>query len=270
MAKQTSQLFHQQDFRPLKYLGQHFLRQKAVLTKIIAAASLKKSDLVIEIGPGLGVLTERLAQNAGRVFAIEKDSRLIPLLKEKFVQTGNVNIFEGDALKIKNWKAKTKNVPYKVVANLPYYAATRLIRQFLESPWPPKLMVVMLQKEVAQRICSQPPQMKLLAAAIRFYADAKIIASVPKTAFWPRPKIDSAVIKLETQSAKRKIDEKLFFKIVKAGFSQPRKTILNNLASKLGISKKEAEAWLSAQGISLGKRPGELSFENWLSLARSR
>jgi 16S rRNA (adenine1518-N6/adenine1519-N6)-dimethyltransferase len=281
MTKQVSQLSHQRDFRPsastagrafkpLKRLGQHFLRQKSVLTKIIEAASLRKSDLVVEIGPGLGVLTKELAAKAGQVIAIEKDSRLIPLLKEKFAKTSNVKIIEGDARRLLD----ARRLPlatrrYKVVANLPYYAATHIIRQFLESPCPPKLMVVMLQKEVAQRICSQPPHMNLLAVAIRFYAKAEIIVSVPKTAFWPAPKVDSAIIKLKTQSAKRKIDEKLFFKIIKAGFSQPRKTLLNNLSAKLVFPKSEVEKKLTAVGINPKARPSELSLKHWLFLSKA-
>ncbi len=284
MIKQASQLSYPQDFKPLKRLGQHFLRQKSVLTKIIEAADLKKSDLVVEIGPGLGVLTKKLAQKAGRVVAIEKDPRLIPCLREKFKDNKNVDIIQGDIrervssilylvsgmrnrLPSSNTKYKIQDTKYKVVANLPYYAATHIIRQFLESLCPPKLMVVMLQKEVARRMTAQPPRMNLLAVAIRFYAKTKIISYVPKTAFWPRPKVDSAIIKLKTQNAKRKIDEKLFFEIARAGFSQPRKTLSNNLSAKLVFPKSEVEKQLFAARINPKARPGELSLKNWLSLA---
>lgn len=309
MTKQVSQLSHQQDFRPhtssagrafrpLKRLGQHFLRQKSVLAKIIEAADLKKSDLVVEIGPGLGVLTEKLAQKAGRVIAIEKDSRLIPLLNKRFKNVKNIKIVERDILDILKNKRRQKleagissnfylpTSNFKVVANLPYYAATHIIRQFLESPCPPKLMVVMLQKEVAQRIAAKPPQMTrstdsgssragrgmtLLGISVQFYAKAEIVASVPKTAFWPAPKVDSAILRIAPliYADKRLNYADRFFEIAKAGFSQPRKTLLNNLSAKLNLSKNEVEKQLTAAGINLKARPGELSLKNWFFLAKT-
>ena len=264
MKKSSSQGLNPQIVKPKKQLGQHWLKQKSVLNKIINAADLKKSDLIIEIGPGLGILTKELAKKAGKVIAIEKDLALIPILKNNLQGLENIEIISGDALRIDLNDFKN----YKVVANLPYYAATAIIRKFLESKIKPKLMVLMLQKEVAQRICPKP-KMNLLAISVQFYANAKIIDYVSKNAFWPKPKVDSAIIKITprqlpktsgrlffvmSQNQGEKLpplsygrekgiqitrtnncflnerNKRLFFKIVKAGFSQPRKQLLNNLS----------------------------------------
>ncbi len=252
-------------FRPKKQLGQHWLRQKSVLNKIIEAGELKKKDLVIEIGPGLGVLTAELAQKLEQVIAIEKDLSLIPILKTNLREFKNVEIIGGDALKadFENFKG------YKVIANLPYYAATPIIRKFLELENKPKLMVLMVQKEVAKRICSQPPDMTLLAVSVQIYAKAQIIGYVSKNAFWPKPKIDSAIIKLEPRNPELKFNKILFFKIVKAGFSQPRKQLANNLASRLKLSKEETKNWLLKNKLRPDTRAESLSLENWLALVEA-
>ncbi|MDP3093852.1 MAG: 16S rRNA (adenine(1518)-N(6)/adenine(1519)-N(6))-dimethyltransferase RsmA [bacterium] len=343
MRKPPSQISHPQVLqlytseagrvlKPKKHLGQHFLRQKSVLNKIIEAADLKTGDLVLEIGPGLGVLTEKLAQKAGRVVTIEKDPRLIPLLKEKFKDNRNVEIVEGDARELvssieylvssmKNIRSpsntrynpstssglsrvksrdKIPDTKYKVVANLPYYAATHIIRCLLELPCPPELMVLMVQKEVAQRICPSTgsgrgakPKMNLLAISVQFYAEAKIISYVSKNAFWPKPKVDSAIIKITPQKwQKQSVQEshgrekgiqitrtnncflneknkRLFFKIVKAGFSQPRKQLVNNLASGLGLPKSQIKNWLLGNKLEPNARAESLSLENWLALTKT-
>ncbi|MDP2930652.1 MAG: 16S rRNA (adenine(1518)-N(6)/adenine(1519)-N(6))-dimethyltransferase RsmA [bacterium] len=282
MKKQASQTGFPQDFRPKKQLGQHFLRQKSVLNKIIAAAELEKTDLVLEIGPGEGVLTEALAITARRVVAVEKDHRLIPILKKKFEDIKNVKIVEGDILQLlKTRRLKLEARRYKLVANLPYYAATHIIRLFLESTRPPKLMVLMVQKEVAQRMCpAKPsvkaagrgakPKMSLLAISVQFYAEPKIINYVSKNAFWPKPKVDSAILRIAPlmDADKRRIDADTFFKIAKAGFSQPRKQLLNNFATGLKLSKKEVAAWLEKNNISPSQRAQNLSLDDWLKLTK--
>jgi len=279
MAKHYGQDNNPQVFKPEKRLGQHFLRRKWVLNRVIKAACLKKTDLVVEIGPGTGVLTRELAKKASKVIAIEKDWRLIPVLKDKFKDAKNVEIVQGDARKLVSSIYKIQDTKYKVVANLPYYAATHIIRQFLESNYPPQLMVVMVQKEVAKRICVYPPkpwqrrakpEMNLLATCIQFYAEPKIITYVPKTAFWPKPKIESAILKLKTKNYKLKtnIDAGMFFKIVKTGFSHPRKQIINNLSHGLKLSRAETESWLSRANISPSQRPQSLTLNNWLALTK--
>jgi len=250
-------------FQPQKRLGQHFLFKKSVLHKIVQAAKLNKNDWVWEIGPGQGSLTLELAKAAGKVLAIEKDYRLIPVLQDRLKGFKNINIVQGDARKI-----KPPQKPYKVVANLPYYVATHLVRCFLEAKRPPTTMVLLVQKEVGQRICSQPPRMNLLAVAVQFYAQAEIIGRVPKAAFWPKPKVDGAVIRLKAKK-KTQADKKLFFKIVRAGFSQPRKQLLNNLSQGLKLPKGKTKNWVCQNNINPEKRPQTISLNNWLKLTET-
>jgi len=191
-----------------KSLGQNFLINKGVLDKVVNSAELDKNDIVLEIGPGKGILTNKLAEKAGRVIAIEKDHRLIESLKEMFLTKSvygepvesaiaeNVEIVEGDILKFDISRFKFKDSGYKIVANIPYYITSNLLRTIFEK-WPtPKLIVVMVQKEVAQRIMAKPPHMNLLALSIQFYAEPKIISYVSKGSFRPQPKVDSAIVKL--------------------------------------------------------------------------
>lgn len=206
---------------PLKRLGQNFLISKGVLEKIIQAAGLNKEEVVLEIGPGLSTLTQELARRAKKVIAVEKDRKFVEILKETLKDYKNVQIIEGDILKfdISNWVPpfkkggvggilpnKDKSTPallykrrglkYKLVANLPYNIASAVIRKFLEAENKPKEMLLMVQKEVAQRICASPPNMSLLAVSVQFYAQPKIIDYVSKGSFWPPPKVDSAILKI--------------------------------------------------------------------------
>src|SRR3989344_3180155 len=182
-----------------KYLGQHFLKNKKILEEMARAAELSKKDIVLEVGPGRGTLTEILAARAKKVIAVEKDRDLIPVLREKFRDYKNAEIIEGDIL------AKAVKPPlggltaksYKIVANIPYYITSRFLRIFLSnSKVRPKLMVLMLQKEVAERICAKPPRMSLLALSVQLYAKPEIIRRVSKGQFSPPPKVDSAIIKI--------------------------------------------------------------------------
>lgn len=224
------------DTRASKRLGQNFLIDKNILRKIIESADIKPTYTIIEVGPGIGTLTQALAEKSGRVIAVEKDEKMIKILKETLKDYKNVEIIHGDILK--TTKLQISN--YKVVANIPYYLTSPLIRKFLERPngYPesPESMVLMLQKEVAQRICAKPPNMSILAVSAQFYANAKIISYVSKNCFLPAPKVDSAVIKIIPHN-KYNMPADLFFKIVKAGFSHPRKQLLNNLAAGLKLDK---------------------------------
>lgn len=288
MIKPVSQIRDEALFLPKKSLGQHFLRSKEVLEQILRAAQVEKSDWVLEIGPGDGILTRELARRAGRVLAVEKDARLISILQSNLREFDNVEIVQGDILKlvssieylvssVKNTKYKIPDTRYKVVANLPYYAAVAIIRRLLESPQPPHLMILMVQKEVGQRICpstssgrvARPPKMSLLGNCIQFYAQAEIVTFVDKTSFWPQPKVDSAVIKLTAKDPDPQINYELFFKILKAGFSQPRKQLVNNLSSGLGLDKNEVSAWLKNNGLTPEQRAQTLSLKNWLALAQT-
>ncbi len=278
--------------KPSKRLGQNFLASEKKVKEIVEAADIKPDDIVIEIGPGIGNLTQELAKKAKKVIAIEKDGDMAKVLKETLKDYKNIEIIQADILKInmaRTFHAITAgnvlviiNGKYKVVANLPFYIATAIIRKFLEAENPPELMVLTVQKEVGQRICASPPNMSLLAISVQFYAETKIISYIPKKLFWPSPKVDSAIIKIRPRinadfkridADTKKIDRDLFFKIVKAGFSQPRKQLANNLAKNLDLSpqlnKKQIEEWLLKNNIKPSQRAETLTLENWLSLAKS-
>ncbi|MDO8663215.1 MAG: 16S rRNA (adenine(1518)-N(6)/adenine(1519)-N(6))-dimethyltransferase RsmA, partial [Candidatus Wildermuthbacteria bacterium] len=246
---------------------QHFLIAQAVLRKVIEAADLRPDDIVLEIGPGIGTLTQELAQRVKRVIAIEKDPKMIDILKETLKDFKNIEVAQGD---IRNLKLEIRN--YKVVANLPYYITSPVIRKFLENPEArPLTMVLMVQKEVAQRICAKPPDMTLLAVSVQFYAEPKIIDYVSKKSFWPAPKVDSAIIKIiphKSASAIR-VNPLLFFKIVKAGFSQPRKQLANNLSKIFKTDRDRIQNWLLANSIQPTQRAETLSMEDWIKLTKS-
>ena len=257
-------MLKKQGVRPLKRLGQNFLINKGVLKIIIEAASLSPEDTVLEIGPGTGVLTLALVERVKKVIAVEKDIRMIKVLKEALKNFKNVEIIQGDILKV---NLRVKN--YKVVGNLPFYLTAHLIRKFLEMrDAKPQSMVLVVQKEVAQRICSKPPRMNLLAVSVQFYAEPKIISYVSKKCFWPQPEVDAAIIKI-TPTAPLTGERDLFFKIVKAGFTQPRKQLINNLSKGLKMGKEEIRACLGKNKISPTQRAETLKIEDWLKLTKN-
>ncbi len=263
-VKNLARAYH---FWPSKRLGQNFLISKSVLGKIIETANLSKDDIILEIGPGIGNLTRELAKRVKKVIAIEKDPKMIEILRRRLENFKNVKVIKGDILKVKNWRLEIGN--FKVVANIPYYLTSPLIRKFLETKKQPKEMVLMVQKEVGQRICSKPPKMNLLAISVQFYAKPKIVSYVSKKSFWPEPKVDSAIIKISNLKLQiAKVDKHLFFKIVKAGFSQPRKQLVNNLSKELKIDKKGVKNWLLKNGVEPTQRAETLSVENWISLTK--
>jgi len=271
---------------PKKRFGQNFLIDKRVLRKIITAANLKEKDVILEIGAGIGNLTQELAKKAkparqsagasrrlagGKVIAIEKDEKMVEILKETVGDFKNVKIIQADILKVKNGSmAKWLNgSKYKVVANLPYYIVSPVIHKFLESKNPPKEMILMAQKEVAQRVCAKPPDMNLLAVSVQFYSRPEIISFVPKKSFWPQPKVDSAILRITQIHTDTKTDPHRFFQIVKAGFSQPRKQLINNLHSKLSLNRGEIKQWLKSCGINPSLRAEALDIKAWKSLAKN-
>ena len=269
--KNIKELLARYEARPSKGLGQNFLIDKNILNKIVEAANIKDTDTILEVGPGLGVLTKELAKKAEKVIAIEKDQTMIEVLKETLKDFTNVEVFNEDILQL---NPTTKNFAsiYKIVANIPYYLTSPLIRKFLELEVQPQEMVLMLQKEVAQRICAKPPKMSLLAVSVQFYAEAKIVFNVSKSCFWPAPKVDSAIIKIIPFGAAQgrpKISADLFFKVVKAGFSQPRKQLTGNLSKNLEISKEKTADWLLKNNIEPQRRAETLSIEEWINLAKS-
>ena len=246
--------------KPNKKLGQNFLIDKSVLEKIIAAANLFKKDIVLEIGPGLGILTIELAKRVKQVIAVEKDKTLCQRLKDILEAEGinNVKMINKDVLQISNFQFLISN--YKIIANLPYYITSPVIRKFLEIKHRPKLMILMVQKEVAQRIVAKPPKMNILSVAVQFYAKSEIVAYVNKKSFWPQPKVDSAIIKIIPRKSallSASFRDK-FFELVKAGFSSKRKMLKNNLKIEKSMLKK--------LGINPQARAENLSIKEWLKL----
>lgn len=259
-------------------LGQHFLINKNKLRKIVEALDLKAGDLVIEIGPGHGELTKEIIarlQNCKikKLIAIEKDEKLAKVLRNKVSDFGlkNLEIIEGDALKIVpqltiNHKLKTKN--YKLAGNIPYYITGHLFRIIGELKNKPSLIVFTVQKEVAERVCAEPPKMNLLAASVQFWAEPKIIGSVSKKDFRPAPKVDSAIIKLETRDKRQDLNDKKYYQIIKILFKQPRKTILNNLISGFKNKKREEITdKLTELKINPQDRPQNLKIEQICQLS---
>jgi 16S rRNA (adenine1518-N6/adenine1519-N6)-dimethyltransferase len=257
--------------RPKKGLGQNFLVDPAYRARIVAAADLTPDDVVLEVGPGPGVLTELLGQQASRVVAVELDDRLIPFLRQRFVGQPHVSIVHGDILET-NPAQLVEGSPYKVVANLPYYITSAVIRHLLESVPAPDALVLTVQREVAERMVAQPPDMSLLALGTQFYSTGKIVARIPPGAFYPVPKVESAVVRLDRRAEPiaRDITADRFFEVARAGFSQPRKQLRNSLAAGVGIAPAEVEAWLGRAGIDPKRRAETLTLGEWAELARTR
>lgn len=255
-----------------KSLGQNFLINESVLPTIIKAAQIKPGDIVIEVGPGYGVLTEALLNAGAKVFAIEKDFDLIANLTKKFGSNKNLKIVHQDAL----WFDETTLPKYKVVANLPFNVASPLIRKFLESTNQPELMVLMIQKEVAEKIIANPGNSErgVLTLSVEFYGNAEIIAEVSKNSFQPQPKVDAAIIKIEPYQRHlsgegRKVESKLFFRIVKAGFSAKRQQVHNSLAATLRLSKYQVQDMLTRSSINPQKRAEDLTLDDWINLSKT-
>ena len=264
---QIKELLKKHDAYPKKQFGQNFLFDQNSVKKMIEAAQIGPDDIAVEVGPGVGNLTQELAKDAKEVIAIENDRSMLAILNDLFGGTPNVKIIDADILKFdENLLPKD----YKVVANLPFYLAAPAIRKFLESPNPPRSLALIVQKEVAQRIAAQPPQMSLLAVSVQFYAQAKIISYIKKDGFWPSPKVDSAIIDIVLRKViydKQFVE--IFFKVVRAGFSHPRKQLANNLSTELGMDRGQAEKLLEQNGIKPTARAETLTVEAWNNLARS-
>ncbi len=278
----VKELLEKYNTKPEKYLGQHFILSKQALASMVATAEIKKNDIIVEIGSGLGTLTQELAKTGAKTITIEKDPLMIRISKETLANHKNVKIIQADARQVSiseinasggKMCKRTGKDGHKIVANLPYNAATFLIRQWLESKNPPQIMVLMIQKEVARRIVAKPPYSNLLAISVQFYADAKIIDYIRKESFWPKPKVDAAIIKivpknLPAQAGKpSQKTRRAFFEVVKAGFSQPRKQLTGNLSKKLNIPKEKIISIFKDLGIPEKIRAENLSLEQWQNVA---
>ena len=268
LLAETRRRLRQSELRARKGLGQHFLVDGGVLEAIISAAELKPDDVVVEVGPGLGILTKELAQRAGGVVAIELDDKLAALLKKSLASFNNVTVVNGDVLKIE-LASLLEGRDYKVVANLPYYITSPVLRHFLEAEARPKAMVVMVQKEVAEAIAAGPGDMSLLSVSVQFYGKPEIITIVPPESFYPAPEVSSAILKIDVYpQPKVDVDEKGFFETVRAGFAAPRKQLANSLAQGLGREKGEVLPFLQKAKIDPSRRAETLSIEEWATLWR--
>lgn len=252
--------------RPKKTLGQYFLTDRKVLHALIDASDVSQSDIIVEIGPGLGTLTRELAQRASQVIAIEVDKELVSTLKMN--EFPNINVVADDARTVDVCKLTNTYCTYKLIGNLPYYAASHILRHFLESPCKPAVAVVTVQKEVAQQMTAQPNDMSLLSIATQFYGHPRIVRTVQPTAFYPRPKVTSAIVQIRVHQSPLLEERHVsgFFRIVRAGFSTPRKQLRNSLANGLSISTKDAAEVLVETDIDMRRRAETISIEEWIKL----
>ncbi|TSC75828.1 MAG: 16S rRNA (adenine1518-N6/adenine1519-N6)-dimethyltransferase [Parcubacteria group bacterium Gr01-1014_33] len=278
---------------PKKSLGQHLLRCEWVISALIHVAEITKKDTILEVGPGTGILTRALAKHAKKVIAVEKDAAFIDTLRAGIPQ--NTEIIQGDILRLLPNLLSSYNLQpnsYKLVSNIPYYLTSRLLRLLLAGDTKPETIVFTIQKEVAQRITVKPPQMNLLALSVQSFGTPEIIKDIPAACFSPKPKVDSAIIKISRISDKffteNKIDQKLFFNVVKRAFSQKRKLLSNSLASLahphtyplrrrlseaspigVGASTQTIKTLFSSLGFSPNARPEEMSLAQWVRIVKA-
>jgi 16S rRNA (adenine1518-N6/adenine1519-N6)-dimethyltransferase len=276
-------LLRQWELTPHKELGQNFLIDRRVLGQILAAAEISAADTVLEIGPGLGTLTQALAEQAQRVVAVELDHQLVALLHDRLQAFPNVRVVVGDilALPISELLATDQasgpagrdaggaaGHAYKVVANIPYNITSAVLRHLLEARTRPKLIVLMVQKEVAQRITAKPGDMSLLSVSVQFYGRPRLIHRVPARAFYPVPKVDSAIIRIDPHPQLPLESEEVepFFHVVRAGFGQRRKQLRNSLLHGLGLSVECIAGALAQAGVDGERRAQTLGIGEWVTL----
>ena len=269
-----AQLRAKHDFRHSKSLGQNFLSDKNIIDAIIEGSEIGAEDLVIEIGPGMGVLTAAAAECASRVVAVEIDRHLIPILTETLENYDNVEIINADVMKtdlsevVEKYRTSGK---VRIIGNLPYYITTPIVMKLLEERVPADSITIMMQKEVADRIKASPGSKTYgaLSVAVGFYCTVRHIANAPKEVFVPRPKVDSTVIRLDVRQERpvELVDEKLFFETIKKGFGQRRKTLLNSLTGIRGMPKESIAAVLADCGIDFRRRAETLSMSEFADLA---
>lgn len=276
--KYTIEILQKYDFVFQKRFGQNFLIDTHVLDKIISASGITKEDFVLEIGPGIGTMTQYLAEAAREVTAVEIDDALIPILRDTLKEWNNVTVIHGDILKTDIRKLaleKNGGKPIKVVANLPYYITTPIIMGLFENQVPIDSITIMVQKEVAERMQVGPgtKDYGALSLAVQYYAKPEIVANVPPNCFMPRPKVGSAVIRLtrHEDSPVHVADEKLMFRLIRASFNQRRKTLVNGLknSSELNFSKEEIEKALEKCGFPLNIRGEALTLEQFAELTNA-
>ncbi|WP_343410127.1 16S rRNA (adenine(1518)-N(6)/adenine(1519)-N(6))-dimethyltransferase RsmA [Candidatus Amarolinea dominans] len=271
MANTLVQQLRAAGIEPRKALGQHFLVDETHLARIAAAADLSAADSVLEIGPGPGPLTHLLAAQAGRVVAVETDGRLIAFLQQTFAAQPHVHIIHQDILQFD--PCALMQPQYKVVANVPYYITSAILRHLLESACPPALTVVTVQREVAQRVVARPPDMSLLAVSVQLFCEVEIVGKIPAGAFYPPPQVDSAILRLRRRTSLAAdlvlANVPAFFDVVRAGFGQKRKQLHNSLAAGLGQTPGAIAAALSQAGLDGKRRAETLTLAEWGLLWRA-
>lgn len=271
---EVASLLKQFHVRPKKSLGQNFLVDEHALAQIVAEAGITRRDTVLEIGPGLGSLTRHLAEAAQHVIAVEIDRALIPPLQTVVSEYANVTIVPGDILQIDPSELLSpylggERPHYKVVANIPYYITSAIIRHLLEAPIKPETIVLTVQLEVAQRLCAQPPDMNLLAVSVQFYGWPRVVQRIRAGAFYPAPDVDSAVVRIDLPAEPlfSVEDVELFFRVARAGFGQKRKQLHNALKAGLGRSAAEIDRALAEARIDPKRRAETLTLSEWQQLA---
>lgn len=257
--------------RPSKDFSQNFLIDREVLNEIVAAADLQKDDVVLEIGPGFGVLTVELAKRVRKVVAVEADRGMAGALREILAEYKNVEIVEQDILKLPITNYQLPNYNYKIVANLPYQITSAVFRKFLSEEPRPSEMTVMVQKEVAERISAEAGEMSLLSLSVQFFGQPETVATVPRTAFWPEPEVNSAILKIsqiknESEKNLKRINPEDFFKVIKIGFSARRKQLHNNLSGGLRIPDQKVKEILVSLGFDERARAQDLGVNDWIKL----
>ncbi len=272
-------LLRQYDIRPSKGLGQNFLVDRRALERIVEASDLSPEDIVLEVGPGLGVLTRELAERTRAVVAVELDRKMLAVLHDLLAGYENVHLIQGDILELDPVAELVQvlgldsaaALRYKVVANLPYYITSAALRHLLTASVPPEQLTVLVQKEVAQRLVAGPGNLSLLAISVQVFGEPEIVAHVPAGAFYPRPKVDSAVVRVRVFPQPRvpRQDLERFFTVVQAGFGQKRKQLHNSLSHNLQVSREIAQEMLSRAGIAPDRRPQTLSIAEWERLAQA-
>ncbi len=273
----TNTLLKKYNLRPKKGLGQNFLTDPNHLRKIIAAADLTATDTVLEIGPGLGALTVPLAETVRDVVAVEVDADMVAILRAE-ISAPNFHLVQADILSVEPAAVLTDNLPhfspgddYVVVANVPYYITSGIIRHLLETKHPPRRTILTIQKEVAQRITAEPGQMSVLAVSVQFYGKPTLCHTIPANAFTPPPKVDSAVLRIDRHPLPPvPVDNpRWFFRVVKAGFSQKRKQLKNSLSAGLGRPQSEIVPLLEAANIDPRRRAETLSLAEWAAIVNN-
>ena len=272
----TKEVVQKHNFKFSKSLGQNFLIDTNVIDRILEGARVKEGDYVIEVGPGIGTLTKEMGRSAEKVVAIEIDKTLIPILEETLADFPNIEVINQDILKVnvqKLVKEKLNGGPVKLVANLPYYITTPIVMKFLEEDIPVTDIVVMVQKEVADRMNAKPntKDYGALSVAVQYYCDTEIVAKAPRHMFMPQPNVDSTVIGLHVREEQiyHVDNEDIFFKTVKASFGQRRKTLLNSLGGLGFLSKDQIKEALKEANIDEKRRGETLSIEEFASLSNA-